>query len=341
MVPAAGVLLAGGLTLDSRYQVSEFQVAASAERTQWFLDFSDGAAWHVKDISRTDADVALDWVLLPAAPVGFVASEHFSRLNKVQPSVLPNASGRGMTTRNQSDTQLALRGRVRTSLAVDVGGFLKVGTISVGTGPLYLPPDRDYRLGRGPAVQVQWNFFPRTAFIVDGRYERFSWFGAHTAAGDSYRLNVAVNGRLSKVVLVNAGLGYGYGRFDNGTAFRPLDGLLVAAKFAWRPFIGWQLSAGYEKGWEDSFFTDYLTWHYGYGSWQRMLSSSLGLDVEGGVRFETYRGSMSTTDLFIRGEAGVLWVPNSWSELELGVGVWKRASAGLDVPGHFTATVRW
>ncbi len=340
-IPAAGLHLAGGLTVDSRYQASQLQVAASAERTQWVLDFTDGAVWNVRDLSRTDADLALNWVLLPTAPVGFVVSERFSRLNKVQPSVLPGASGRGLTTRNRSDTDLALRMRFRSSLAVDVGGFVDVGTIAVGTGPLYLPPDRDYRLARGPALRVQWNFFPRTAIIIDGRYERFTWFGAHSAAGDQYRLNVSLNGRVSNAVLINGSLGYGYGRFENGTTFQPLDGLLVAAKFSWRPFIGWQLNAGYDKGWEDNFFTDYLAWHYAYGSWQRMLSRSLGLELEGGLRWESYRGSMSTTDVLLRGEGSVLWAPNPWSEFELGVGIWTRSSAGLDVPGHFTATVRW
>ena len=340
-IPAAGVLIAPRLGVESLGSTSQMRLSASISRTQWLLDFGDQSVYDIWRISRTDAGLDLDLVVMPTNLVGFVVSEQISRQNKVQPSAIPGANGRGLVTRTDSLSNLGLRVAPGPALAIDLGGQADVGTVSVGNGPDYRPPARSYRLGGGPTAQVKWNFFPRTALFINGQYEWFSWVGDHTTAGTQWRVNAAVNGRITNSLVINANLGYGRGTFATGTQVAPLAGLLAGAKVMWRPILGTHLSLGYEKGWEDSFFTDYLAWHYTYGGFDQMLSSTLSFNVQGGFRLETYQGTTATVDTLIRVNGGLVWSPSEWADVEFGGGYWKRGSAGTDFPAHITATVRW
>ena len=348
IVPAAGLYLSGSLQAESLGSTSELRLASSLSRTQWLLDFGEERSqYDIWKVSRTDGALDLDWVIAPRAPVSVVLGETVTRQNKAQASVLPNATGRGLVTRTDSNTDLALRIRPGSALAIDVGGFAKVGTAAVSTGPDFRAPNRSYRLGGGPVAQVKWNFFPRTALFLNGEYEKFAWTGDYTTAGSQWRAGAAVNGRVTHTLVINADLGYGRGTFVSGTTVGALDGLLAGAKVMWRPLPGTHLSLGYQKGWEDSFFTDYVAWHYTFAGWDQMLTSSVGLNVEGGLRLENARGTVTQASTLIRADGGVVFMPSEWAEVRLGGGIWQRTAVGapttvtVDFPAHLTATVRW
>ena len=120
-IPAAGVLIAPRLGVESLGSTSQVRLSASISRTQWLLDFGDQPVYDIWRISRTDAGLDLDLVVMPTKLVGFVVSEQVSRQNKVQPSAIPGANGRGLVTRTDSLSNLGLRVAPGPALAIDLG----------------------------------------------------------------------------------------------------------------------------------------------------------------------------------------------------------------------------
>ncbi|HJN72299.1 MAG TPA: hypothetical protein QGF58_00080 [Myxococcota bacterium] len=195
--------------------------------------------------------------------------------------------------------------------------------------------------------------------------------------GREWRATAGVQGRVSHSFVVNVIGGYGQIDYDeqsvldaaaelaaNGargadeinvsegwaTDLKGLSGLLITTKATWKPVAGQSMSLGYQKDFEDSWFTNYLAYHYGFARYNGLVASRWGVELEGGLRYETYVGELNRNDMFIRTQGGLAYNAAEWMDLSANVGWKRRVSADSppvatiefdDVAASFLVTLRY
>jgi len=195
--------------------------------------------------------------------------------------------------------------------------------------------------------------------------------------GREWRATAGVQGRISHSLVVNAVAGYGQIDYDEqsvldraaqlaaagargademnvgegwATDLKGLPGLLVITKATWTPVTGQILSLGYQKDFQDSWFTNYVAYHYGFARYNGLVASRWGVSLEGGLRYESYVGELSRNDMFIRTQGGLAYNATEWMDLSANVGWKRRVSADVppvatiefdDVAASFLITLRY
>ena len=195
--------------------------------------------------------------------------------------------------------------------------------------------------------------------------------------GREWRATAGLQGRVSHSLVVNVLAGYGQIDYDEqsvldraaelaasgaqgadeisvgegwATDLKGLNGLLVTTKATWTPVTGQSLSLGYQKDFQDSWFTNYVAYHYGFARYNGLVASRWGLSLEGGLRYETYVGELSRNDMFIRAKGGLAYNAAEWMDLSANVGWRRRVSADSppvatiefdDVAASFVVTMRY
>jgi hypothetical protein len=215
--------------------------------------------------------------------------------------------------------------------------------------------------GFGPALQVNYKFFPRTMFRLDVMYQMNRWednlieaiatdgsgdIGAELAVPDSNMLRImaGMNGRISERLVLAAMAGYGSGSFleesvgvpctdvDCGQDIEGLGHLLVDTQFRYEPSKDDRFVLGYQRNFRDVFFTNFVQYDYGFGRLETRLSKHFGLTGELGGRSEGYRGEIARNDLFLVGKGDVAYYTrNDWLSFQSGLWWTQRASDDDDV----------
>ncbi len=182
--------------------------------------------------------------------------------------------------------------------------------------------------------------------------------GDYIAIPDSntYKFRAGLVGRFTQRLVVNAVLGYGVSQYDEnsvlddpavsgdatseldpsvfGADVSGLDGLLIATGLEWTPRANQSLTLGYTKNFTDSFFTNYIAYHYPYAKYRILVASRLGLSSEIGYRNESYVGELTRNDHFIKTKLGADYNATDWMDAGLLLGWTRRASA--DTPPKST-----
>ncbi len=122
---------------------------------------------------------------------------------------------------------------------------------------------------------------------------------------------------------VDDDLSQGFGADPEG-----VDRLLVMVAGEYALDQTTKVSAGYVRDVQDVYFTNYLIYDHVYARYQRLLTPTLGAILEGGYRFESFRGEVTRDDHVLRARGDITWSFNRW--LSTDVGVWwdERASVG-------------
>ncbi|MCP4807461.1 MAG: outer membrane beta-barrel protein [Proteobacteria bacterium] len=195
--------------------------------------------------------------------------------------------------------------------------------------------------------------------------------------GREWRLSAGLQGRVSHTLVINAMAGYGQVDYDEqsvldraaalaaqgargaeeinvgegwATDLKGLDGLLITTRATWTPLTGQSLSLGYQKDFQDSWFTNYVAYHYGFLRYNGLMASRFGLTLEGGLRYEQYVGELTRNDMFIRTRGGVAYNAADWMDLSLNAAWRRRVSADVnpvpsiefdDVAASFLVTLKY
>lgn len=195
--------------------------------------------------------------------------------------------------------------------------------------------------------------------------------------GRSWRLSAGLQGRVSHTLVLNATAGYGQVNYDEqsvldraavlaaqgargaeemnvgegwATDLKGLDGLLVTTRATWTPVTGQSLSLGYQKDFQDSWFTNYVAYHYGFARYNGLVASRFGVSLEGGLRYEQYVGELTRNDMFIRVRGGLAYNAADWMDLSLNTAWRRRVSADAppvpsiefdDVAASFMVTLKY
>lgn len=183
--------------------------------------------------------------------------------------------------------------------------------------------------------------------------------------GREWRANAALIGRVNNRVVVNLSAGYGQINYDEqsvldraaelagaegigeialdegwGQDLKGIDGLLATAQLTVAPLPQHQLTLGYTKDFEDSWFTNYLAYHYVFGRYNALVASRWGLGLEGGYRFENYVGEVERGDHFVRGGANVAYNANEWLDISVNGG-WKRRASWAGHPNGALPSIEY
>jgi len=255
-----------------------------------------------------------------------------------------------------------------SALSLDAGGFASYDDYRVPVGATATGDSRlNNRLGYGPEASLKWTFFPRTAVLVNYSYYWYDWatndvnaqggggtgtdtLGEWLAMPNSkgWRAMLGLHGRFTERLVLSLSGGYGRAIYDEssvtgGAASDSSAGdfavdlmefpeaLIVRTGLQWSPRRGHTLDIGYWKDHQDSWFTNFVQYHYGYLRYDGMLTSRALVGVEGGYRLETYRGEVTRGDHVVRTDAYLTYRTNGWADLSLR-GFWsQRSSANSDL----------
>lgn len=181
-----------------------------------------------------DGLVDLDLGILPKALVGLDLEETFKSSSRASEATHAGSA-------------------LIVKVANDLGGFLAFhpgGALEVKGGGRFIyedyrvPPEVNIeqspfynsRIAYGPALEGKWRFFPRTAVVLQGRLERFTWddnlvniqeslgisegdYGNYIGVPDGSLWSVqgGLRGRITERVAINALVGYTSATYDEAT----------------------------------------------------------------------------------------------------------------------------
>lgn len=185
--------------------------------------------------------------------------------------------------------------------------------------------------------------------------------------GLSWRVQGGLVGRFTKKIVLNTTVGYGQLRYDSESVLEGLndnipfantldpdtqgwgaadvtsfgEGLLATAKLTWAPRKNQSVSLGYIKDYEDSWFTNYVAYHYGFLSYEGNVSRRWQLGASAGYRRESYRGHLNRDDQVIRIDGEVSYTLQKWAVISLDAGWHRRVPATLTSDLQPLATTQW
>ena len=174
--------------------------------------------------------------------------------------------------------------------------------------------------------------------------------------GRELRAQAGLVGRVNNKVVVNLSAGYGTINYDEqsvldaadalgaaegadevdvsegwGQDLKGVDGILGVAQITVAPVQSHSLSLGYMKDFEDSWFTNYLAYHYVFGRYTGTLASRWVVGLEGGYRFESYVGEVERGDHYVRTGGSISYNATEWLNIT-GSGGWKRRASWAGHP---------
>ena len=255
-----------------------------------------------------------------------------------------------------------------SALSLDAGGFASYDDYRVPVGASATGDSRlNNRLGYGPEASLKWTFFPRTAVLANYSYYWYDWAtndvnarGGSGTAKDTlgewlampnskgWRALLGLHGRFTERLVLSLSGGYGRAIYDESSVTGLAasdssagdfsadlnqfpDALIVRTALQWSPRRGHTLDIGYWKDHQDSWFTNFVQYHYGYLRYDGMLTSRALFGLEGGYRLETYKGEVTRGDHVVRADAYLTYRTNGWADVSLR-GFWsQRSSANSDL----------
>jgi hypothetical protein len=211
----------------------------------------------------------------------------------------------------------------------------------------------------GPQLDVKWRFFPRTALTLNAEYSAVRWrdsvvstdsgdalgtFQGEVALPNSTQLKarVGIEGQFTEKLYWDLLAGYGTAIYDENSAetvkidgavgadLAGLEGLLLATEAKYAFVEQAKIKVGYRKDFVDSFFTNYVAYHFVYTGLELELGPVVP-SVTYGTRFEAYRGDAIRDDILNRLNLGVAVNATDYIAVDLNTWWQQRASSDIAV----------
>ncbi len=313
-----------------------------------------------------DVELGFGFRTLNNAPVGIKLNERF------------NIAGREMEASYAADAYINhvrshTSGRISlrpgSSLELDVGGNFNYDKYDVSAGSAAEgSPGLNSRVGYGPAADLKWRFFPKTAIV--GSYSRtdFTWENnlvdtrgdglTETEFGDSlgipngseWKATLGLRGRFTEKLVL--GLIGGYGQMDydetsvqgqdsEGSAAtqgfdRDLkgfpEGLISIVELGYHPVESQSVTIGYRKAFQDVYFTNFVDFHNAFVRYEGMFADRVGAKFNLGYRYEQYLGEVTRDDHVLNLTGDFAYRVTKFMDVSAGFGWKQRGSADGDHP---------
>jgi len=340
----------------------KFQLSGDYELRKYFQP-------SVTSLDRyNDFQVGASLEALRRGPIGFGLSDSLGLRNS--PADIPSSDEPFQTQfRNQLDGAVHIR--PGSALQIRVGGRWAFDDIQVASG---ITSERGFnrKHSGGPTLGVDWAFFPRTALLLESSYEFHRWgenvistveseasdgLGDELAKpnSDHFRISLGMQGRITEKIVVVLGAGYGFANYDetsvNGGESADTEGfaadvrgaehLLLDASFRYDFSPTDQFVLGYEKDFNDVFFSNYASYHRVFTRVNKRFGKRFGTAGELAIRYEDYAGEIERQDLFFEADASFSVYINDWADVSIGGNFDRRGSSDADVLyNDFTAYLR-
>jgi len=315
-----------------------------------------------KNLDRyNDIEFGLVTRLLSSSPVGLKLNERYHVTGRETEAV--QASSAYVThTMNQTGGRLSIR--PGSSLELDAGGLFTYDDYSIsGETSSSGSPTLNSRIGYGPALDLKWNFFPRTAIIAGYEHSWFSWennlvdtqgdgltaseFGASLGVPDGslWRTSIGLRGRLTEKLVLGLIGGYGQMDYDEDSVSgqgsegnaksqgydRDLkgfpEGALGLIELGYSPVDSQTITLGYRKAFQDVYFTNFVDFHNVFFRYESLFADRLGAKINAGYRYEQYVGEVNRDDHVLSLGTDLAYHVTKWFDVGGGVQWRQRGSA--------------
>ena len=237
--------------------------------------------------------------------------------------------------RNQTGGALVLR--AGPTLEFDLGGSWAFDDYGAASNTTTIGLDSlNRRHTYGPEITALWTFFPRSALVLDGEYLFHSWaentidttgdsaesLGDSLAIPNSQHLKImgGLRGRLTERMVIIFMAGYGTGNYgEKSLNASGLDGLLATLQMRYDLGASHKLAVGYQKGFLDSFFTNYVTYNYLHAGLESRYGTRFGSNIKIITRFEGYEGQVERNDILLQAQGDFSVNLQDWATLTTGV----------------------
>lgn len=362
-IPVTNLRVAPGLSISANTPQTEFRLNGISElryvvSTNGRYGEVDGQDIRVNLDRFNDFNVSSGLRLMKGAPLSFNLSENIGLRNN--PAQAANAVGSGSAYHSQLRNDLRGAAVLRAGPGVDAtltgmwawDNFLVAGNSANG----YRGFNRRHTVG--PVLEGKWTFFPRTALVGDIGYYRHIWaqniidtpqgpnyagedLGETLVLADSHfvKARVGLRGRITPKLVLIGTVGYGDAWYFADTASltgadgdsweanpTALQGLLstVQAKYELAP--GNRVTAGYQKDFEDSWFTNYMAYNSLYVTLENRFGPRFGTNLSFDTRFESYQGEVSRNDVLVRAKGDLSYSIMDFASVSTGVWWTRRVS---------------
>ena len=208
----------------------------------------------------------------------------------------------------------------------------------------------------GPNLESRWDFFPRTALVLNGSYLINDWSENSITQGVDPSLNgglietpnsshlkfeTGLSGRFSTKLFLDLLLGYGaavYEGSDKSLNVSGLQGTRASVQLRYVMSDSAQASVGYKKDFTDSFFTNYIAYNNVYAMLQGNLSG-FRPSMKYSYRSEAYNGLDQRQDILMRFDLNMAYDMRTWASLNGGFG-WQQRASSVDTVEYDDLQVR-
>ena len=344
LVPRIEIAVAGTdvtLDLDAYYELTKY-LTPGLNNLDQFRDFGLGGTF----------------VVLPDALLGVKLDEHMMHEGTEDEATYSDYAYTSHYS-NESTGQLSVH--PGGALQIDGGATFLYDDYNV---PSPADPnqsiDLNQRVGFGPALNGQWTFLPKTAVVANFYYRWFDWKNnTLDAAGDegqptdegsviavpdftAWHAETGIRGRFTDRLVLEFLVGYGQmiydesssdaaGDFSEGDVGADLtsfgDGFTTTVGVNYTPEENQQLSVGYQKSFEDSYFTNYMVYHLGYFRYRGVFAQDWGVQTELSYRYESFVGEITRQDNVLGAALDGTYQLSDFAALGLGAGWTERSSA--------------
>jgi len=337
------------------------------------LDFQLAAGWSpryymtsgMKNLNRfSDFNLLLGVDSGKNALIGFKGTEDLrnrARATDVGDNDNPDANTPADSTihrlYNKSIAQISVH--PGGALSVDAGGHFIYDRYTFPSSAIVGgEDDSNYKVSYGPDLDLQWNFFPKTAVVLDGYLDIYDWSpntrvdsdGSTTGLpdGNQWRLTAGIKGRVTDTLLLSLMAGYGQlvpnldsvtaesASVDTAALAQSLKGfpggLIGIAEISYQPSANHTLTLGARREFTDVYFTNFVEYGSFSGRYQGRYFDRLKTLAELTFRMENYVGEVTRNDNYLRGRLDLAWQLTPYLDLGAGAIYSKRANVDGTAP---------
>lgn len=218
----------------------------------------------------------------------------------------------------------------------------------------------------GVGVDARWAFLSRTVFVLAGEGGQVHYSQSITlpntptqdvnSGSTFWRAEAGVVGQMSEKINVALKGGYGQAQYRHNESLTDARGLSATAKADWSPRHNIAVSAGYERAFQDVFFTNFGVTDRLFAKYKHVIREELALDLNSVAEWQQYSTPFARRDFVVRIEPGAKRLLSNWAEVGIGYRFERRWShitglggpASVDAPSSYvthtvmaTANFKW
>lgn len=293
-------------------------------------------AYHPTLDARNNVELGASTTIDDDRPLGFAAEERFRVQSRPgEQEVL------GQYERTSNTARFSTAYRPGPALEVRPSAFWLYDRFTEGRR------DLAERHNTGVQVDARWAFLSRTVFVVDGNGGRVSYtesidipapVGKQVNSGSSYwQVETGVVGQVFPKINMAIKGGYGQARYARNESLSDARGFTATVKGEWTPRVTNAIGAGYERTFQDVFFTNFAVIDRVFAKYRQQVAGVWQFDGGATGEWQSYSRPFARRDFVLRIQPQVKRRLREWADVGFGYSFEQRWSHEYapPVPGSF------